>query len=210
MENTRGNGRQWVVIAMTVAASSMPMTAGFVAPVGGILHSAAARAPAPALDLRMNRIGSNQGSQWGFRGVETENAKGGRLGSLRPGLAVLENDESRFWINPFPLKPYNVERVTVGRQVDPNIFVFEQEHGFANVSVNIRMTVVRLSDGGLWVHAPVAPTAECVAMVQALGEVKYVLLPTTVNTESASPPRLAEPNICTIHWVSKIAPALWL
>ena len=27
-----------------------------------------------------------------------------------------------------------------------------------NVSVNVRMTVVKLRSGGLWVHAPIAPT----------------------------------------------------
>ena len=145
-------------------------------------HFAAARHG--ALDLHMQRIGSNQGSRDGFRatvvpGSRQGSAVGGRLGSVGKGGLVLENDESRFWVNPFPLKPYNAKRVTVARQVDPNIFVFEQEHGFANVSVNIRMTVVRLNDGGLWVHAPVAPTEECVAMVKALGEVKYVVLPTT-------------------------------
>ena len=47
------------------------------------------------------------------------------------------------------------------------------------MSVSIRMTVVRLNDGGLWVHAPIAPTDECVEMVKSLGEVKYVVLPTT-------------------------------
>ena len=134
----------------------------------------------------MQRLGSNSGaSSSGFRGTSPV---GGRQGSVvverswRQGSArgpVLENDESKFWVNPFPLKPYTLERATVARQVDPNIYVFEQEHGFANVSVNIRMTVVRLSDGGLWVHAPIAPTAECLAMVKALGEVKYVILPTT-------------------------------
>lgn len=41
------------------------------------------------------------------------------------------------------------------------------------------MTVVKLKDGGLWVHAPVAPTEECLTMVKSLGEVKHVVLPTT-------------------------------
>jgi hypothetical protein len=29
----------------------------------------------------------------------------------------------------------------------------------------VRMTVVRMADGRLWVHDPVAPTQECVDMV---------------------------------------------
>lgn len=108
----------------------------------------------------------------------------GRLGSAKPSIGEKEvvaaaSSKSRFYANPFPLKPYVPERKTVVRKIDEDIFAFEQEHGFANVSVNIRMTVVRLEDGGLWVHAPVAPTDECIAMVKSLGDVKYIVLPTT-------------------------------
>ncbi len=44
------------------------------------------------------------------------------------------------------------------------IWLFEQEQalGFSNVTTNVRMTVIRLQSGGLWVHAPIAPT-QCVA-----------------------------------------------
>lgn len=45
----------------------------------------------------------------------------------------------------------------------------------------VRMTAVRLASGGIVVHAPVAPTAECVALLEALGgEVEAVVLPTTL------------------------------
>lgn len=40
------------------------------------------------------------------------------------------------------------------------------------------MTVIRLKTGGLWVHAPIAPTQECVQMVKELGDVEYIVLPT--------------------------------
>ena len=44
------------------------------------------------------------------------------------------------------------------------IWLFEQEQalGFSSVSTNIRMTVIKLKSGGLWVHAPIAPTKECI------------------------------------------------
>jgi hypothetical protein len=44
------------------------------------------------------------------------------------------------------------------------IWLFEQEQalGFSSVSTNIRMTVIKLKSGGLWVHAPIAPTDECI------------------------------------------------
>ena len=41
------------------------------------------------------------------------------------------------------------------------------------------MTVIKLADGGLWVHAPIAPTSECVAALKALNApVTHVVLPT--------------------------------
>lgn len=44
------------------------------------------------------------------------------------------------------------------------IWMFEQEQalGFSSVSTNIRMTIIKLKSGGLWVHAPIAPTKECI------------------------------------------------
>ncbi len=40
------------------------------------------------------------------------------------------------------------------------MWTFEQEQalGFSNVTTNVRMTVIKLRSGGLWVHAPIAPT----------------------------------------------------
>lgn len=49
-----------------------------------------------------------------------------------------------------------------------SMWSFEQPHGAINIVVNIRMTVIRLEGGGLWVHAPIAPTEECVALVREL------------------------------------------
>ena len=47
----------------------------------------------------------------------------------------------------------------------------------------IRMVVVVLKDGGLWVHNPVAPTKELQSMMQQLqerhGPVRYIVLGTT-------------------------------
>ncbi|KAK3288618.1 hypothetical protein CYMTET_3916 [Cymbomonas tetramitiformis] len=41
------------------------------------------------------------------------------------------------------------------------------------------MTVIVLKSGGLWVHAPVAPTRECLRVLDELGPVEFVVLPTT-------------------------------
>jgi hypothetical protein len=77
---------------------------------------------------------------------------------------------------PFPLGPL-FSRRTIRRQVGDGIWVFEQEQSLANIAVNVRMTAIRLEDGGLWVHNPVAPTGECEALVRELGlPVRYIVL----------------------------------
>lgn len=48
---------------------------------------------------------------------------------------------------------------------------------FGPVELATRMTVIRLSDGGLWVHSPVAPTDPLVAELRRLGDVHHVVAP---------------------------------
>ena len=61
------------------------------------------------------------------------------------------------------------------------MWCFEQLIGIYYVHVPIRMTVLRLEAGGLFVYAPVAPTRECLSLLQPLidahGPVKYIVLP---------------------------------
>jgi len=69
--------------------------------------------------------------------------------------------------------------------VDPGrVWFFEQKQGIGlglNVSVNVRMTVIKLRSGGLWVHAPIAPTDECIALLNELdAPVEHIVLPTTL------------------------------
>ncbi|XP_047314755.1 uncharacterized protein LOC124918757 isoform X2 [Impatiens glandulifera] len=41
------------------------------------------------------------------------------------------------------------------------------------------MTVIKLKSGGLWIHAPIAPTKECIQLVKELeAPVEYIVLPT--------------------------------
>ena len=59
---------------------------------------------------------------------------------------------------------------------------FEQVQGVIYVHVPVRMTVVKLDGGGLFVYAPVAPTAECLRLLAEIeaehGAVEHILLPT--------------------------------
>lgn len=86
-----------------------------------------------------------------------------------------------------PIYPYG-QRRTVRREIIPGkLWTFEQVQGIFYVVVPIRMTVLKLAAGGLFVFSPVAPTRECVQLVRELeaehGEVKYVVLPTVTGVE---------------------------
>ncbi|MBE9206021.1 DUF4336 domain-containing protein [Nostoc sp. LEGE 06077] len=95
------------------------------------------------------------------------------------------------WSWPFwpvvPLYPYSRRRTRCQEIVKDTIWTFEQFHGILYTIVPMRMTVIKLTGGGLLVYAPVAPTKECVRMVKELvakhGAVKYIILPTSSGLE---------------------------
>ena len=98
-----------------------------------------------------------------------------------------EREKKRRYVNftgfPFPLVPLLSRRTTRTELVPGQVWAFEQEQGIGfglGVSTNVRMTVIKLRDGSLWVHDPIAPTEECVELLKEIGgEVKHACLSTT-------------------------------
>ena len=86
-----------------------------------------------------------------------------------------------------PLYPYGQRRTLRKEIVKDTIWTFDQLQGIFYVTVPIRMTVVRMLGGGLFVYAPIAPTGECIRLVNELvekyGEVRYIILPTISGLE---------------------------
>lgn len=96
-----------------------------------------------------------------------------------------QDKDKEFYWNFWPLVPiypYGRRRTIRKEVVKDTIWTFEQLQGIFYVVVPVRMTVIRLEEGGLLVYAPVAPTPECIRLVNELsakhGEVKYIILPT--------------------------------
>jgi hypothetical protein len=91
-----------------------------------------------------------------------------------------------FWFT-LPLYPYGKRRTIRKEVVKDTIWTFDQLQGIFYVVVPIRMTVVKLDEGGLLVYAPIAPTPECIRLVKELvkhhGDVKYIILPTISGLE---------------------------
>ena len=69
-------------------------------------------------------------------------------------------------------------RETVKRQIDSNVWTFEQSLVLGPLETPLRSVVVKLADGKLWVHAPLAPTEEYFELVESCGPVGHVVVPT--------------------------------
>ncbi|NNM21680.1 MAG: DUF4336 domain-containing protein [Gammaproteobacteria bacterium] len=61
--------------------------------------------------------------------------------------------------------------------VDQNLWVVAAPLNFLGVHVGTRMTVVRLSNGRLWLHSPVPLEPQARADLAALGEVGHIVAP---------------------------------
>ena len=101
--------------------------------------------------------------------------------------------EGKFWERFWPLwplvpiYPYSKRRTLRKEIIKNQIWTFEQLQGILYVIVPVRMTVIKLKQGGLFVYAPVAPTKECLRLMQELveqhGPVRYIIMPTASAIE---------------------------
>jgi hypothetical protein len=78
-----------------------------------------------------------------------------------------------------PVAPYS-KRKTIMKKITDGVYIFDQLIGIYYVHVPIRMTVCVINDG-LFVYAPVAPTKECLQLLQQLidtyGPIQTIVLP---------------------------------
>jgi Domain of unknown function (DUF4336) len=104
---------------------------------------------------------------------------------------ISKSEDSKDWSWTYwlavPFYPYGRRRTVKSEVIKDTIWTFDQLHGILYTITPIRMTVVKLKAGGLLVYAPVAPTRECIRMVNEIvakhGDVKYIVLPTSSGLE---------------------------
>jgi hypothetical protein len=79
-----------------------------------------------------------------------------------------------------PVGTYKAKKTIMETIVPDAMWTFDQKFGILNVQVPLRMTVVKLEGGGLFVYDPIAATPELVGRVRELervhGPVKHVVL----------------------------------
>lgn len=79
-----------------------------------------------------------------------------------------------------PIGPYKTKQTIMETIVPGKVWTMDQKFGILNVQVPVRMTVVKLSSGGLFVYDPIAATPEALSFVRDLekehGKVKHIVL----------------------------------
>lgn len=96
-------------------------------------------------------------------------------------VGTRENDPADYGLwGLLPVGPYKRKTTVQETIVDGQMWTFDQKFGILDVQVPLRMTVIKLSSGGLFVYNPVAATQEMLGMVQELvdkyGPIKYIAL----------------------------------
>lgn len=96
-------------------------------------------------------------------------------------LGTRENTPQEYGLwGILPVGTYKTKPTIMETIIANSIWTFDQKFGILNVQVPLRMTVVKLSDGGLFVYDPIAATPELVNMVRTLekehGPVRHIVL----------------------------------
>ncbi len=80
------------------------------------------------------------------------------------------------------------------RELAPNIYTVAVSHGKGLITAPLRMTLVRLSDGQLWMHSPVAIDDALAAQIAKLGQVAHIVAPNRFHSLFAAQARARYSN----------------
>ena len=72
------------------------------------------------------------------------------------------------------------------KEVDQNIWIadgdlIQMDFKVFKLPFQTRMTVIKLNDGKLWIHSPIAPNEELFTELDALGRVAYLISPNKIH-----------------------------
>jgi hypothetical protein len=67
------------------------------------------------------------------------------------------------------------------KAIAPDIWHVQHNFKANGLPVSSRMTIVRLGNGGLWLHSPVLLSSDDRAQIEALGKVQYIVAPSKTH-----------------------------
>lgn len=101
------------------------------------------------------------------------------LGVSFLGTRELTSTDYGLW-GILPVGTYKSKQTLLKEIVPGKVWTLDQKFGILNVQVPLRTTVVKMSDGGLWVYNPVAATPEMVDMLKGIikehGPLKHIVV----------------------------------
>ena len=106
-----------------------------------------------------------------------------------------------------PTFPYGKRQSRFTELISSQAWAVEQLHGIWYVAVPIRMTILKLDQGGLLLYSPLAPTQEVIEFIcqleQSYGHVKTIVLASSSGLEhKISLPALARVFPNSDIWIS--------
>jgi hypothetical protein len=72
-------------------------------------------------------------------------------------------------------------------RLDEGLYAVHAPHRFYGLHLGTRMTVLRLADGSVWLHSPIALEPMLKAEIDALGEVAHIVCPNLYHHSYARP-----------------------
>jgi hypothetical protein len=101
------------------------------------------------------------------------------LGVTAAGTAEPKPADYGLW-GILPIGPYKSKKTIRETIVPGKLWTLDQKFGILNVQVPVRMTIMKLSGGGLVVYNPLAATKECIALVNEIGQehgpIKHIIV----------------------------------
>ncbi|MGI3170364.1 DUF4336 domain-containing protein [Pseudooceanicola sp. C21-150M6] len=79
-----------------------------------------------------------------------------------------------------------------------NIWIADGPHiRFYGMPFSTRMTVVRLADGGMWLHSPIRLTDDLLAEIEEIGPIRHIVAPNNIHYASVHEWQAVRPDAVT-------------
>lgn len=174
----------------TVALSGITLIHGFQSPssliapsssIGGGTHT-----PSSHLTLSSTSNNNDDSAFISIGNTQLSRRQVGELAIATIGLGASflgtrENTPQEYGLwGVLPVGTYKTKKTIMEEIVPGQIWTMDQKFGILNVQVPLRMTVIKLKEGGLFVYDPIAATPELLGYMKQLeqqhGPVKHIVL----------------------------------